>query len=1673
MGFVGTVPAQLMLLLILGLMGCSPATIDFKQTPIARSMSLVLSITSPDPMTLARNGLTIQGICMDGIDVEVAGPGNSTSQIVPCVNRTFTAAIVYSAGDGLKTIQVSQFTRNTGLIVDNRNFLKDNTPPNISITGPAANSLSQGSITLLGTCETGYPVNIGGAGINGTTITSCNSGVFSANITLNSPDGTRNVVVTQTDGVGLTGTDNRNFLRDTTAPAIQIAAPAANSVFALGFTISGTCESGLNVVIDGTGISAPVTTSCLTGLFSTPVTFSILDGVKNFSATQTDLAGNIGTSSRAFVKDTTAPVITINSPAANTQAPNGITISGNCENGLTVTISGSGVASTTTTSCNGGTYTSNINFSSGDGIKSVTVSQTDAIGNSGSDSRNFVRDSQAPVLAFTNPAAGSSVASSATVQGTCETGLPVTLGGSGLSGSVSTNCMAGGFSSLVTFTSGDGSKLVTATQTDAAGNVGTTNRSFVRDTTGPAIAITSPAPGTSAQNGLTVSGTCETGLQVNLGGTGIASPVSTACRSGTFSAAITFSAGDGLKSIIASQTDSVGNSASDNRNFNKDTVAPLVTITSPAANSNVTSNVTVAGSCESGLSVVLNGSGAASPVTTPCPSGSFSALVVISVNDGIKNIVATQTDAAGNVGSDNRNFIKDVTGPVITINTPAPNTTAQTGLTITGICENGLMISVGGTGLSVPFSIMCNGGTYSTPITFSALDGAKIITVSQTDTALNTTTDTRTFIRDNTAPIIAITSPAAGSYVGATGTIQGTCESGLAVVLSGSGLFASATVNCNAGSFTAPVSFSSGDGSKDVVASQTDAAGNTDSSSRSFVRDSIAPVIAITSPIAGTVAQTGLTIQGTCESGLTVNISGAGASASSTTNCVGGSFSAAINFSSGDGSKNVIVSQTDSAGNTGSDNRNFIRDSSAPLLAITGPAAGTADQSGLTIVGVCETGLPVSISGTGISAPTTATCVSGSFSAPIIFSSGDGSKNIIVSQTDSAGNTSSDNRSFVKDTVAPLLTITFPVEGYFVGSTGIVSGTCESGINVVISGPGVSVPVNTACAAGFYSASVSFTSGDGSKTIIASQTDAASNQGSATRNVLRDSMAPLIAFTSPDSNTAAQSGLFVTGTCETGLAVTLSGTGVSSITTTTCSGGIFSANITFSSGDGFKTVTASQTDSAGNTGTANRNFIRDSTAPALAITSPAAGSYTNTGITIIGTCESGLNVSLTGTGISAPVSTACTSGSFSQTITFSPGEGAKNIIATQTDAVGNSSSVNRTFNYDVTAPIVTINSPSAGASVNPSFVIAGNCESGLTVVISGTGVTSPTSTSCVSGDYSTTINATSGAGNKNVIVSQVDLAGNIGSVNSTFVTNPYNGFETFTPNPIGQTNEQVDILFVDDNSASMETEQRALGSRFTSFINELSGVDWQIGITTTDVSVGLYGIQGSLLTMSGLSTKILTPSTPNADVVFANTIERPETVNCIMRGTCPSGLEQPLRASIMAMDKQLTDNAGFFRSNADLAIVILSDEDEMSDGRTGATTGQAVIDRARSLWPSKKISAYSIVILPGDSSCLAQQGSQFGATAYYGTKAVEFSNLTGGVTGSVCESDYSPMLANIGRKVVELINSVQLSRIPIPGSVSVNFVPPQPNITFTVSGDKVIFSAPPAPGTLVEVSYNY
>jgi hypothetical protein len=567
-------------------------------------------------------------------------------------------------------------------------------------------------------------------------------------------------------------------------------------------------------------------------------------------------------------------------------------------------------------------------------------------------------------------------------------------------------------------------------------------------------------------------------------------------------------------------------------------------------------------------------------------------------------------------------------------------------------------------------------------------------------------------------------------------------------------------------------------------------------------------------------------------------------------------------------------------------------------------------------------------------------------------------------------------------------------------------------------------------------------------------------------------------ITGPSLGTLTNGNVTIQGTCVDGLDVYVGGKD-GSTALVPCTAGVFNASMTLSGSDGRKEIDVYQ--KTEDFDVLDRTcFQKDATPPKVTISgSGGMQSIGTTNIIIEGKCEAGLPVQLSGPDMPVSVIAQCENNRFSALVALTSVDGVKTVIAEQIDIVGNVGKDDQAYITDRIAPVVRIVTPIENAIVPLEIDIAGICDGAEgRVILSGSGLSKSLSADCLSGAFAVKAKLKAPDGAKTLTAAQTDIAGNVGfDIRNVVLKTAEQGYVTFRSKGAGGL---VDILFVDDNSGSMAGEQLELGRKFASFASELSSVSWQIGVTTTDCSNGPFGICGSLLEMGTTGLSILTKAVPNFQAVFEQTIRRPETYDpvtgrdCNTTSTCPSGDEVPLKASISAMGKRNTDNRNFFRDGADLSIVYLSDEDEESTGGSGATEAKEVVEAFNTIWPSdKKFIAYGIVIRPGDQACLDQQRAAGGSLAgSYATKVADLVDLTGGSLYSICDSDYSLTLKDIGRNVTRYSKSVTLAQTPIKNSVRVVFTPAW-NSTVTVTGKTVTINNPAPVGTVVEIYYNY
>jgi len=239
---------------------------------------------------------------------------------------------------------------------------------------------------------------------------------------------------------------------------------------------------------------------------------------------------------------------------------------------------------------------------------------------------------------------------------------------------------------------------------------------------------------------------------------------------------------------------------------------------------------------------------------------------------------------------------------------------------------------------------------------------------------------------------------------------------------------------------------------------------------------------------------------------------------------------------------------------------------------------------------------------------------------------------------------------------------------------------------------------------------------------------------------------------------------------------------------------------------------------------------------------------------------------------------------------------------------------------------------------------------------------------------------------------------------------------------------KVDILFIVDNSCSMAEEQSALANNFGPFMEFFtgSGLDYHIGVVSTDMS-DAANHQGKLQVAGGVSYIDDTMPFQQANTIFRQ---------MAIMGT-NGDFEEKGRAAAYTMVELKPDiprNTGFYREEASLQFVFISDEEDQS--------GANPITRAefRQWMETKKISPDLVtahaIIFPPTGPC------PDGDTR--GLEYARYASWTGGVVFNLCEEDWGPFMDELGLQTSGLKREFFLTKLPVtePWSLDVKVVVP-------------------------------
>ena len=301
---------------------------------------------------------------------------------------------------------------------------------------------------------------------------------------------------------------------------------------------------------------------------------------------------------------------------------------------------------------------------------------------------------------------------------------------------------------------------------------------------------------------------------------------------------------------------------------------------------------------------------------------------------------------------------------------------------------------------------------------------------------------------------------------------------------------------------------------------------------------------------------------------------------------------------------------------------------------------------------------------------------------------------------------------------------------------------------------------------------------------------------------------------------------------------------------------------------------------------------------------------------------------------------------------------------------------------------------------------------------------------------------------------------------------------------------QVDILWIVDDSPSMDVKQKKLAHNFQAFVQVLATatppIDFHLGIVTTDTYAPTRS--GRLVNGPGGTAALPQPyivGGPDVPGVEQHTADPVGVFGAwaVGVGTHGSGDEKGLLALEEALTPPLNApggaNAHFFRDTASFYAVLLSDEDDSSCEPLAATANNGEFEGCTppEAWgaadhyarlvrgfkgPGRSGDAAfsAIVATSGDSftcdpasmnctngwtsgvGCTLNDASgAFVALAWFGQRYVAVAQSTGGVATSICDADYTPALSKLGFAVSGLKSRFPLSRAPVEASLHVSLKP--------------------------------
>ena len=281
----------------------------------------------------------------------------------------------------------------------------------------------------------------------------------------------------------------------------------------------------------------------------------------------------------------------------------------------------------------------------------VVVSVSDAAGNPGSATQQLTVDTVLPVVTIDDGPSVTTNDETPTITGTSDaatgTVVRVTIDGQTRTALV----QAGGTWNATPPALSDGTRTVTASVTDPAGNDGSDTQQLTVDTAAPAVTIGGGANALTNDATPAISGTADVAagatVTVDLADETLTSAVDAGGAWSVSAAALS----DGPHRIVMSVSDGAGNRAGATQRLTVDTVSPLVAIGGGATRTTSDRDLTIVGTSGAAPGTTVTVTIAGQTMTTLLQANGTWNVTPDAIGLGTWPVVASAPDPAGNVGS--------------------------------------------------------------------------------------------------------------------------------------------------------------------------------------------------------------------------------------------------------------------------------------------------------------------------------------------------------------------------------------------------------------------------------------------------------------------------------------------------------------------------------------------------------------------------------------------------------------------------------------------------------------------------------------------------------------------------------------------------------------------------------------------------------------------------------------------------------------------------------------------------------------------------------------------------------------------------------------------------------------------------------------------------------------